>query len=142
MAKPEKDANRDPEDFAEEYLQGFPDCAAFIASSDDIALFRSFKSLSTRNLLYMQLELAALQGELERLDRLDKDDIAHAEANDNTQLLATELLTAQSWEMFSKKAKQPDLRAAKKMRLVKEIRRVMKDYRKCIVSSNEAFDDY
>ena len=85
-----------PEDFAEEYLDGFPDYAAFIASSNNIALFRSFKELSTRNLLYTQLELATLQGELESLDSLDKEDMANSKAKRDFEQLATDSLTAKS----------------------------------------------
>lgn len=118
------------DDFADEYLEGFPDCAAFIATSDDVALFRWYKTLSVRNLLHMQLELATLEGQLLELDELDKKDITDADTKMNREQMLENLLTAKSWEWFAQKAKTPGSRAEHKMRLIRTIRETLKEYRK------------
>jgi hypothetical protein len=55
---------------------GYPSVAALISKDDDFAIFRKFRHLSARNILYLQAELIHLENELETLDKslTSKDD--------------------------------------------------------------------
>jgi hypothetical protein len=48
---------------------GYPTVAGLISKDDDFAIFRKFRYLNARNLLYLQAELIHLENELETLDR-------------------------------------------------------------------------
>jgi hypothetical protein len=48
---------------------GYPTVAGLISKDDDFAIFRKFRYLNARNLLYLQAELIDLENELETLDR-------------------------------------------------------------------------
>lgn len=52
-------------------LLGYPSLAHFIFEDGDAAIYRKSKSLSARNLLYLQSELHELAGQLEELDAVD-----------------------------------------------------------------------
>lgn len=53
------------------YPMGYPRFAAFIANDEDrsTTIFRRFQRLSSRNLLYLESELAYLEAEQDRLDQ-------------------------------------------------------------------------
>lgn len=89
--------------------------ASFIASDLDRStlIFNRFDTLAARNLLFMQGELAELQSELEAID---VEDSVNGEAK----------MASRNWKEFKKKAaSQP-----RRMELIKEIRDLMKEYRK------------
>ena len=48
---------------------GYPSLAALVGKDDDFPIFRKFRYLNARNLLYLQAELIHLENELETLDR-------------------------------------------------------------------------
>lgn len=50
----------------DEYLAGFEEVAAFISTEDDGGMYRRFRRLAARNLLYMQSELASLEDKSHR----------------------------------------------------------------------------
>jgi len=56
---------------------GYPSVAALVSKDNDFAIFRKFRYLNARNLLYLQAELVDLENELETFDRSlqVKDDI-------------------------------------------------------------------
>ena len=49
-------------------LEGYPSFAEFIAKDKDAAVYRRYKSLSARNLLYQQSELHELEKQAAELD--------------------------------------------------------------------------
>jgi hypothetical protein len=107
------------------YVKGYPSLAAFIASDRDHSsvLYRRFDKLGARNLLYLQSELAELerrQDEFDREDLLD-DDLATKKA-------------ARDWKSFEAASQNPGSKSEERMKLVKEIREKIKEYRKCITS--------
>ncbi|RMX98427.1 hypothetical protein D0867_12440 [Hortaea werneckii] len=55
----------------DEYLPGFEEVAAFISTEDEGGMYRRFRRLAARNLLYTQVELASLEDELHRMDQGD-----------------------------------------------------------------------
>ncbi len=82
-------------------------------------MFNRFDRLSTRNLLYMQSEFAALQRQQEELDR---DDFFDTRTESKS--------IARDWEAFESAATIKKSKAAKRMALVKKIRRKVKEYSK------------
>ena len=50
-------------------LPGYPSVAALVSKSYDFAIFRKFRYLNARNLLYLQAELIDLENELQTLDQ-------------------------------------------------------------------------
>jgi len=48
---------------------GYPSVAALVSKSNDFAIFRKFRYLNARNLLYLQAELVDLENDLETIDR-------------------------------------------------------------------------
>ncbi|KAL9107640.1 MAG: hypothetical protein Q9187_008398 [Circinaria calcarea] len=113
-----------------EFLEGFSNFAEFIASDDDLSIYRRFRSLSARNLLYLQAELQVLEAQLRDLDEKGKAEIDNGgNLGDKIELLQV----ARDWESFVRKADHEDERQMKKMKMVIEIRRVMKEYQKALL---------
>lgn len=52
---------------------GYGIISAVIASDADLNIFRSFRALNARNVLYLQSELAELEATLHDLDELHND---------------------------------------------------------------------
>jgi hypothetical protein len=54
-------------------VHGYPSLAAFIASDKDqsASIYRSHRRISSRNLLYLEIELSELESELDALDESD-----------------------------------------------------------------------
>ena len=72
-------------------LDGFPTFATFIARDKDVAIYKAFKGLSARSLLYQQSELHDLERRLRQLDSEDAEDIENRDAQK----------AAVYWEHFS-----------------------------------------
>lgn len=105
-----------------EYLNGFPTFAAYIASDPELAIYRKFDFLSARNLLYLQSELIALEAELKEYDA--HDFIQEGKENMDVKL------SSQCWEVFAIKARDCESEEAKRMKVIRNIRVLMKEYRK------------
>ena len=52
----------------EEVPLGYPSVAALVSKSDDLVIFRRFRYLNARNLLYLQAELIDLEDKLKAVD--------------------------------------------------------------------------
>jgi hypothetical protein len=87
---------------------GYPSVAALFSKDNDFAIFRRFRYLNTRNLLYLQAELIALETKLEDLDR--------------SLFAGAQTDALKSWEAFSK---DEDRR-----KLARSIREALRDYSK------------
>lgn len=96
-------------------LQGYRRLAAFLAQDKDrsTSVYRGFHRVTTRNLLYLESELAELEARQDAIDNLDSQDL---EA----------LACAASWEILSKSTRKID---RERMNLIKDIRRVTREYR-------------
>jgi hypothetical protein len=90
----------------------------FIASDNELSLYRNFRTLSSRNLLYLQSALTELENRLKEFDRAD------AEQGD-----IDILLSAKCWETLSAKAKEEHPREAERMEIILGIQKKMKEYR-------------
>ena len=114
-----------------EFLEGYADLAEYIVSDEDLSVYRRFCSLSARNLLYLQAELQVLEAQLRNLDKKCQADIENGgDLGEKMEILQA----AKDWESFVRKANFGDERQLEKMKIVMEIRRVMKEYRKLIRS--------
>ncbi len=113
-----------PSEKPREYLDGFPSFAAFIASDKDLAIYRRFDRLSARNLLYLQSEIIALEAEL---DELDGDDFNAARTRD-----LDVMQSARCWEAMVRGSAVFDSRDAARMELIRKLRGLMKEYRRCL----------
>lgn len=102
-------------------LDGYPLLAEFLASDNDrtILVFKRFDRLAMRNLLYLQSELAELQT---CQDEYDAEDIS-LERGDRAAKQC-----ARNWESFTDAIKKGNGRQMKRMELVNEIRKKMKEY--------------
>lgn len=92
----------------------------FVASDDELPIFKQFRVLGSRNLLYLQSTMLELEQRLEELDEQDTKEV-------NMDIL----LSTACWETFSAKAKEFP-REAERMEVINRIRIVTKDYCKSI----------
>lgn len=100
------------------YVNGYPSLADFIASDHDHSsvIYKRFDRLSSRNILYLQSELAELE---RRQDEFDREDLRGD--------LETKK-SARDWVTFLEKSKVPNSKALEKMQLVHDIRAKIKEY--------------
>jgi hypothetical protein len=109
---------------ASEFLDGYVDFAEFIASDADLSIFRQFKSLASRNLLYLEAELQLLQFELQEIDKTDQELLKTAD--DSEGKTKTEQ-AVRAWECFKQQAKT-DPKQRKKLEMIMRLRRAMEEY--------------
>ena len=90
--------------------------ADFIATDDELPIFRRFDRLNARNLLYLQSELIALEAQLQALDYEDVKDGS-----------MDVMLSAKCWETLLLRAEEHP-REAERMELIRTIRTVIREY--------------
>ena len=103
-----------------EKKEGFAHVAQWLSRDTDNAtlIYRKFGELSTRNLLYLQTELAILEKNLGDIDRVD------AKSEDvNVKDIAS------AWEALLDSQAAGDQRAATRLELIGNIRHKLKEYR-------------
>ena len=112
---------------------GYPALAAWIAHDPDNEsyVFRKFDRLSARNLLYLQSQLIALEGTLDRLDE-------ETQESQDMELR----LSAQRWETFVENAEDPDRPERRRMELAKVLQKKIKEYRKSTTILPLDFQNY
>jgi len=95
--------------------QGYGRLASFLAEDKDrsTSIYRGFHRVTTRNLLYLESELAELEARQDTLDNVDSNDLEN-------------LAGIASWEVLSRSTREID---REKLELLKEIRRVTREYR-------------
>ncbi|RMY42907.1 hypothetical protein D0865_11633 [Hortaea werneckii] len=111
----------------DEYLPGFEEVAAFISTEDEGGMYRRFRRLAARNLLYMQSELASLEDKLRRMDQGDKWKIDNPEGVNAFQC-------AIEWDAM-KRLEPTDDNARERLALVMDIRKLTREYRRYSVLS-------
>lgn len=105
----------------DEYLPGFEEVAAFISTEDEGGMYRRFRRLAARNVLYMQSELASLEDKLRRMDQGDKCKIDTPEGVNAFQC-------AIDWDAM-RRLEPTDDKARERLALVMDIRKLMREYR-------------
>ncbi|RMY88873.1 hypothetical protein D0862_10339 [Hortaea werneckii] len=111
----------------EEYLPGFEEVAAFISTENEGGMYRRFRRLAARNLLYMQSELASLEEKLHRMDQGDMRKIDTPEGVNAFQC-------AIDWDAL-RRLEPTDDKAAERLALIMDIRKLMREYRMSSVFS-------
>lgn len=103
------------------YVTGFPSLANFMVSDDEHSgiIFRRFRRLSARNLLYMQSELAELEAQQEKYDREDAA----------LTTTVSEKAGLRDWSVFEKRANSKVDREKTRMELAEKINAQLKQYR-------------
>lgn len=99
-----------------QYPNGYSSLAAFIASDRELSVYRKFRRISSRNLLYLQSELRILENEL---DRLDQEDL-------NSDTGSIRHLGSQC---FAELSKADDAGSKERRELIQNIRKLTKEYR-------------
>jgi hypothetical protein len=104
-------------------LSGFPSLAHFIASDRDrtTLIFKRYDELAARNLLYLQSELAGLQGKQRAFDQED------LMSNLSTKQCARNYLD------FKLAVQADDARQKDRWKLMKDIRETLKEYREALL---------
>lgn len=97
---------------------GYPKVATFMGNHPELAIFRRFRGLNARNLLYLQAELVEIENELLQLERADADDKEDARKRGYAKHF--------SWMLQYKK---DDNRNAQ-YKLMKKMRKKLKKYSK------------
>ncbi|KAK6397292.1 hypothetical protein LTR65_006266 [Meristemomyces frigidus] len=117
-------------EWSPEYAPGFAEVSAFISSDTEGGLYRRFRELSARNILYMQSELASLEADLLAMDR---EDLANT---DTAQRMMNER-AAKDWDTLStlsgSNGPQPaNVRQKRRMGYIMSMRRLVKAYQKAV----------
>ena len=97
--------------------------AEFIATDDELPIFRRFDRLNARNLLYMQSELIALEAQFQGLD--------YDDAQDGSMDV---MQSAKCWETLLLRAEEYP-HETERMELIKKIRTVIRGYSRYSISS-------
>lgn len=116
QSRPDEDIELGPRKGNMSLLEGYPTVAQFISQDSDASIFRSFQKLSARRLLYLQSQLADLEAQLERLDRLDAE----------TQYNTAARKAAGSWVHYSG---SDDQRVQEHRALQMSIGKILTEYR-------------
>jgi hypothetical protein len=109
---------------------GYADIAKLMCKRPEVAIFRRFAFLNTKNLLYLQAELIHLEIELNYQIKLDKTkEAAEIERHKNQEAVESEL----PHEILSPDRDWEDLTKAKRQwKKFGEIREKLKEYSKSI----------
>jgi hypothetical protein len=106
-----------------EFLDGYVDFAEFIASDGQLSIFKQFRTLAARNLLYLEAEPQLLQFEIQAID--DADQALLNDVDEERKTKTEEAIRA--WECF-KQQTGADPRQAKKLEMIMKPRSLMTEY--------------
>ncbi|RMY65842.1 hypothetical protein D0863_08844 [Hortaea werneckii] len=120
MENPGSQGDQPSEVTPDEYLPGFEEVAAFISTEDEGGMYRRFRRLAARNLLYMQSEVASLEHKLHRMDRDDRCKIDTPEGVNAFQC-------AIDWDSL-RRLESTDDEARERLALIMDIRKLMREY--------------
>ncbi|KAF2759911.1 hypothetical protein EJ05DRAFT_314432 [Pseudovirgaria hyperparasitica] len=106
----------------ESLLKGYPSVAGHMGQKHTSAIFRRFSTLNAQNLLYMQAELVALEGELRDVEK-----------EDHSSDTSPSFEYVRDWHSLSKSKKNGD---DIQLRLVMRIRKALKKYNKAMLQTS------
>lgn len=116
-----------------EYLNGIPLFSAVLASSPDLQVFQRFNRLATRNLLYLQAEMADIEA---RLNQFDADDLAVSRTSNMDEVFRVQT-NAHCWESFRTRAENGDVQERARMDLILRLREAMAQYQDALIRQSE-----
>ncbi|KZL73222.1 hypothetical protein CT0861_10886, partial [Colletotrichum tofieldiae] len=107
---------------------GYPSFSSFVSSDPELFIFRSFRGLSSRNLLHLQSALLEIENELEKLD---EEEVDRAQTDMNVRM------SIQCWEVLSSRAKDGEERESTRMDLVRRLQEATKEYQDALIRQNQ-----
>lgn len=107
---------------------GFAQFATFLASDLDLQIYRKFDHLSSRNLAYLQSELATIDAELAELDASDRKE---AEARPNGWIDSG--LPSRCWETQHSLAEEGNDTEQTRIDLMSRLRSLMTEYQEALL---------
>jgi hypothetical protein len=112
------------------FPKGFASLAMFISSNanSESFIYKRFDQLAARNLLYLQSELAYLEGKLQEYDAADVDAVGQQGFEARR--------CARSWEHFER-AKESNAAQRERWSTILRIRATLREYRESIPSVQE-----
>jgi hypothetical protein len=113
-----------------EYLPGFAEVAAFVSLDRDGGLYHRFRTLSARNILCMQGEIATLADRLEGLDDLDSRELriqGHSDMKKQDEISRC----SRDWDFFARLSSKVDGPERERMSLIRELRPLLREYCVC-----------
>lgn len=133
-----QDPGMDPEKgrMPKKYLDGLPTLSAFLASSPDLQVFQRFSRLATRNLLYLQAEMADIEA---RLDHFDADDLAMSRTSNWREENRVQR-NAHCWETFRTRAENGDEQERARMDLILQLRKAMAEYQDALIRQSKVLE--
>lgn len=102
---------------------GYATFSEFIASDPELSIYRSFLALTSRNLLYQQSELLALEHKFREFDEDDSKSGADIYV----------LLSSTCWETFAGKAADGEVREKRRMKTIRELQTRLKEYHETLL---------
>lgn len=109
--------------------RGFSSFSSLLSSDPDLQVYRRFDRLAARNLAYLQSEIAHIEAEIASLDAADQKE-GEAQGEDWLEVQRS----ARCWEVLARKAKDGCEREVALMQLIRQLRLLMAEYRRCILS--------
>ncbi|KAI1409589.1 hypothetical protein F5Y13DRAFT_89015 [Hypoxylon sp. FL1857] len=107
-------------------FSGYTTFSDFIATDPELSIYRTFLSLNSRNLLYQQSELLALEQKFREYDECD-----NKESNLDT------LLSLKCWETFAARAAVDEPREAERMATIKDTQVKLKTYHEALLLQSQ-----
>lgn len=110
-----------------DYLPGYAEVAAFVSLDRDGGLYHRFRTLSARNILYMQGQLASLADRLDVIDKMESAELRdrnHPAVNKQFEIS----MCATDWDTFKDLSSSKDGNAKERMGIIREMRPLLRDY--------------
>lgn len=116
-----------------EFLEGHSDFAAYIATDTELEIYRRFRRLSARNILYLQSELASLEVKIDEYDMEEQRQLLNGSDAEKMDIWQCN----RDWETFARRAKiggsstssAYDNRQKLRFEAIMKLRQVTADYR-------------
>ncbi|KAI0848531.1 hypothetical protein F5Y00DRAFT_87929 [Daldinia vernicosa] len=103
-------------------FSGYATFSDFIATDPELSIYRTFIALNSRNLLYQQSELIALERKFEEFDECD-----------NKESNLDILLSAKCWETFAARTAANKPHEAERMEAIKDMQTKLKVYHEALL---------
>ena len=116
-----------------EFLEGHSDLAAYIATDAELEIYRRFRRLSVRNILYLQSELASLELKIDEYDLKEQEQLLNGSDAEKMDVWQCN----RDWETFARRAtiaggtasSEYDERQKLRFEAIMKLRQVTADYR-------------
>lgn len=108
-----------------EHQEGYADFAEFLTSDPELAIFRRYDTLATKNLLYLGAEMQLLELQLRTLD--EEEVKITKEGTSDMEKISIDA-TARCWEVLLQQSERGDSRASRRLEMIYKLRKTTKEY--------------